>query len=139
MKYGNRYRYGIDDIIVAFIKRKREDFVKNTEPGKVLGTYTIYSYSDKPGLNVCFSFSKIYRAVRDGGYPGVSRTTIHRHLNKMVDRGTLVRWGKLKVGNTIQRLYSLAPTRTIKSKIEFRIDIIRPRPQSISRDNHFRP
>jgi hypothetical protein len=131
MKYGNRYRYGYDDIIVAFIKRKQRDFVKNSsEPEKVLGTFTIQSYSDKPGINVCLSFSKIYRAVRDGGYPGVSRTTVQRHLDKMIDKGTLVRWGKMKVGNTVQRLYSLAPTRTIKSKGEIRIDIIRP--QSIT-------
>ena len=126
MKYGNRYRYRYDDIIVAFIKSKQKDFFKDTELEKVLGNYTIISYSDKPGLNVCFSFSKIYRAVRDGGYPGVSRTTVQRHLDKMVGRGTLVRWGKMKVGNTIQRLYSLAPTRTIKSKGKIRIDIVRP-------------
>ncbi|MGA9297460.1 MAG: hypothetical protein WBV72_08650, partial [Nitrososphaeraceae archaeon] len=41
------------------------------------------------------SFSKLYRAIRKAGYPTVSRTTVQRHLNRLLKEHVLVKYPKI--------------------------------------------
>jgi hypothetical protein len=48
-------------------------------------------YDDGDGFGSYCTFTSLYRAI-DREYPGVSRTTVQRHLNKMVEKGILYKY-----------------------------------------------
>jgi hypothetical protein len=41
----------------------------------------------------CFeTFGAIFRLMKKSGYPGISKTTLQRHLNKMLNQGILIKY-----------------------------------------------
>jgi hypothetical protein len=49
-----------------------------------------YLYGD--GESFFQTFGRLFRLMQESGYPGISKTTLQRHLNKMLRQGILIKY-----------------------------------------------
>jgi DNA-binding transcriptional ArsR family regulator len=93
------YRHTYDDIITDYIMK--EESVQVSKRKKFWELPVI----KRRRTPLSQSFSKLYRVIKES-YPTVSRTTIQRHLNRMVREHVLIRYpkGGRRYNQTLYRL-----------------------------------
>jgi hypothetical protein len=112
------WKHVYDSIILHYMIRQQIHFTKyNKKPPfsefvPVIGRYMSYTYSPQSVSRLCRAIEKNEYGKEAGlgqlgGYPGINRATVRRHLRKLVKKQVVVklRWARRWKNETLYRIH----------------------------------